>query len=95
MMPKKEVDSEIKDKVAKVCKEVVLQEEIAKLKQQIQQQLVQAKQQLIRARQQVNLWEVKIHQLSGSFATCNAILEKSQKAKVLELEGDNIKPRKK
>jgi len=32
------------------------------------------------------LWESKIQQLSGALANCNAILEMSQKAKVLELE---------
>lgn len=94
-MPKKQVDSEIKDKIAEVCKEVVLQEEVAKLKQQIQQKLTQAGQQLIQARQQIKLWENKIYELSGSLATCNAILEKSQKAKTLELESDNTNKEKK
>jgi len=86
-MAKKEIDK-IKDKIAKVCKEIVLQEEIIKQKQQIEQQLAQARQQLV-------FWDTKIKQLSGALANCNAILEKSQKAKVLELEGDNTKPKEK
>lgn len=94
-MSKKEVGSGIKDKIAEACRQVILQEEVVKLKQQIQQQLTQAGQQLIQARQQVKLWENKIHELSGRLGTCNAILEKSQKAKVLELEGNNTKPEKK
>lgn len=85
-MAKKKIDSEIKDKIAKVCKQVVLQEEIIKLQQQLQQQLTQAREQLI-------FWDTKIKQLSGALANCNVILEKSQKAKTLELEGDNTKPK--
>lgn len=88
IMPKKEAGNDIKDKIAEVCKEVVLQEEIIKLQQQLQQKLAEARQQLV-------FWDTKIKQLSGALANCNAILEKSQKAKVLELEGDNTKPKKK
>lgn len=85
-MHKKEAGKNIKDKIAKACKQVILQEEVIKQKQQIGQQLAQARQQLV-------FWDTKIKQLSGALANCNAILAKSQKAKVLELESDNTKPK--
>lgn len=94
-MSKKEITKDIKGKIAEVCKEVVLQDEIVKLKQQLQQQLPQAKQKFDQARQAMTIWSNKIHELSVSIATCNTILENSQKVKTLELEGDNTKPEKK
>lgn len=88
-MPRqKQVSEEVKKQLDQVCKQVVLQEEIIKQKQQIEEQLAIAKQQLVS-------WDTKIKHLSGALANCNAILEKSQKAKTLELESDNTKPKEK
>jgi len=63
-MPKKEVGSEIKDKIAKVCREVVPKEEILKLKAEIQTQLAFHKK--------------RLDQLTGSLATINVILSRAK-----------------
>lgn len=91
----KESSKEIKDKIAEACKQVVLQDEVVKMRDGLQKQLAQARQQFANAKQQVAVWEAKINQIAGGVATCNQIMQKSQKTKRLELESDNSKEPKK
>lgn len=65
------VNEEVKEKIAEICKQVILQEEVVKLKQQTEQQLNYARGQLI-------IWDTKVKQLTGSLGTLNVILEISK-----------------
>lgn len=82
---------EIAEKIDQACKEVVLVEEIEKLKEQSMQQLSQAKDNFATAKQQLALWDTRIKQVTGSLATCNTLLEKRQKTKSLILQDDHNK----
>lgn len=95
MSKKGQVSEEAKEKINQVCKEVVMQDEVTKMRDGLQEQLTQARQKLTQARQQVTFWEAKINQIAGGVATCNQIMQKSQKVKKLELESDNSKEPKK
>lgn len=70
-MPKKG-SNKIKEKIAKVSQQVVLQEEIEKLKQELEQQLAQA-------RQQVAFWSKKMNETLGGLAVCNVLVKKAQR----------------
>jgi len=86
---------EIRGKIDKACKEVVMQDEVTKMRDNYQKQLVTARQNLTTVKQQTVFWESKINQLAGGIATCNDIIQKSQKVKRLELEsGNNKEPQK-
>jgi len=82
---------ETTDKIDKVCKEVVLNEEIINLKKQLTDQLNQAKENFAMADRQMTLWRTRIEQISGSIATCNTLEEKKQIAKNLVFGNDHNK----
>ena len=67
-MTEKQIGKDIKDKIAKVCREVVLQEDIEKFKSQILQQLKEARQKKL-------YWIKKEISLEASLATCEHILK--------------------
>ena len=77
----------------KEMKEVILREDVARLKNQLTEQMKEAKGNLDFAKRQVLIWQTRVEQITGSMAACNTLLEKSRKAKRLELESDNAKPK--
>lgn len=88
-------DKNLKEKIAQACKQVVLQDEVTKMRDQLQKQLAMARQEFANTKQRMTFWEAKINQIAGGIDTCNQIMQKSQKTKKLELESDNSKEPKK
>ena len=60
-MLKKDETKDIKDKIAKAYDEVILKEEVRKLKQQLAEQMRQAEQNLEVAKRQAGIWQARIN----------------------------------
>lgn len=84
--PTKKSTEDIKKEIKEVCQKIVLEQEIVKMRNDSQQRLNQAKEQLI-------FWDTRIKQETGTLASYNLILQRSQTPKSLILN-DNTEPKK-